>query len=58
MFFVVFIDLERQSLLPTYPKAGSKSCNSPQKLICWVGLILKFRKIFFRKIARPQGIEE
>jgi len=42
MFFVVFIDLERQSLLPTYPKVGSKSCRSPQKLIWWVGLILKF----------------
>ena len=30
MFFVVFIDLERQSLLPTYPNVGSKSCSSPE----------------------------
>jgi len=32
-FLFVFIDLERQSLLPTYPKVGSKSCSSPQRLI-------------------------
>jgi len=33
VFFVVFIDLERQSLFPTYPQMGSKSCSSPQKFI-------------------------
>jgi len=38
MFFVVFIDLERQSLLPTYPNVGSKSCSSPEnfRLVSWI----------------------
>jgi len=49
MFFVVFIDLERQSHLPTYPKVGSKSCSSPQKFIWWVRLILKVWKNILRR---------
>ena len=46
-FFVVFIDLERPSLLPTYPKMGSKSCSSPQKfrLESWVDF-KSFEKYF------------
>jgi len=38
MFFVVFIDLERQSLLPTYPQVGLKSCSLPLKicLVSWI----------------------
>jgi len=37
-FCFVFIDLERQSLLPTYPQVGSKLCSSPQKfrLVSWI----------------------
>jgi len=55
--FVVFIDLERQSLLPTYPRMGSKPCSSPQKLIWWVGLILKVWKVFWED-KKPKGVEE
>jgi len=51
MFFVVFIDLERLSLLLTYPRMGSKSCSSLQKFIWWVRLILKvWRKKYFERI--------
>jgi len=55
--FVVFIDLERPSLLPTYPKMGSKSCSSPQKfcLVSWIDF--KFEKCFWED-KRPKGIEE
>jgi len=55
MFFCCFFLLiwKDISLLPTYPKVGSKSCSSPQKFIWWVGLILRFLEGM-----RPQGIEE
>jgi len=54
-FFVVFIDLERQSLLPTYPKVGSKSCSSPQKFRSVSLIHFKSLKNVFE---RPKDIEE
>jgi len=52
-FFVVFIDLERQSLLPTYPKVGSKSCSSPQKfrLVSWIDF-KSLKNVFERRGSR------
>ena len=33
VFFVVFIDLEGNDPLPTYPQVESKSCSSPKNFI-------------------------
>jgi len=48
-FFVVFIDLERQSLLSTYPEMRLKSCSSPRKfrLVSWIDF-KSLRKMFLR----------
>jgi len=49
-FFLLFLLIWKDiSLLPTYPKVGSKSCSSPWKFIWWVRLILKFWKNILRR---------
>ena len=55
MFFVAFIDLERHSLLPTYPQVGSKSCSSPQKfhLVSWIDF-KSLKNVFERTRGRKE----
>ena len=50
MFFCCFfIDLERQSILPTYPKWDQNHVVRGKNFDWWVGLILKvWKKMFLR----------
>jgi len=53
MFFVIFIDLERQSRLPTYPKWDQNHVVHGKNSDWLVGLILKFEK----KVLRGEEAE-
>jgi len=44
--FIIFVDLEGQSLLPTYPKRDQNHVVRGKKPSDWLWLILKF-EIFF-----------
>jgi len=55
LFLLIWKDI---SLLPTYPKTGSKSCSSPQKfrLVSWIDF--KSLKKCFGEDKKPKGVEE
>ena len=58
MFLLFLLIWKDVSLLPTYPKVGSKSCSSPQKfcLVSWIDF--KSLKKYFGEDKKPKDVEE
>jgi len=57
LFLLIWKDI---SLLPTYPKTGSKSCSSPQKflLVSWVNFNNFEKKVLRRRLEASRHKEE